>query len=227
MPDYSARPAGLDWDALTPTCSLCGKPSGSVDTETGLCQPCTDPISYTPTSAAAPGGPGDAARRPGPRRRYAQRDAHIVERYNAGDPVTTIATDQSMSPGAVRAVLDREGIQRRRTLGGNRIAEDRDPSIVDKVRRLYVDEHCSVEEAARRLGVGVSRVRSVMRRNGIEPRQTGGTAPMPQDVRDDIIRRYNAAEPAPAIAAAHGINPSTVYTVLRAAGVPTRKQATR
>lgn len=55
--EHKPRPAGLDWDAHTPTCQLCTQKSGQID-HTGLCPACRGVASTTPSTAAGQVGGG-------------------------------------------------------------------------------------------------------------------------------------------------------------------------
>lgn len=155
-------------------------------------EPAPVPPSPAPTRAGGPIGPVELAR--------------MVADYEAGKTAPEIAEVTGRTAKNVRLALERAGVQLRddRSLrsGGQNRRED-DPALVDRVRRLYVDEGLTQAAIASDLDVTVKVVQGVMRRNGIEsrPDATGvkrdPAPPAERTVRFRGPQPEHASEPAP------------------------------
>jgi WhiB family redox-sensing transcriptional regulator len=194
------RNAGLDWDALTPTCRGCGGKSSTVSVRTGLCSTCATPV---PVQKPKPSRRTRRGRKratalpvPRPRRRVIGRDPDaprrspgtpawakpvnetaVIAEYQAGDSPPVIADRHGSGPKRVRDILDRHHVPRR---------DDRTT------------------------------------RSGGQPKPLDA---YPRDMVDDVLSRYQAGVTAKQLAADHQVSERVVSNILAKAGVPRRLPA--
>jgi len=117
-----------------------------------------------------------------------------VVRYANGQTPPEIATVLDSTPKAIRATLDRVGVQRRDDRAGHSGGTNKitayPPELVEKVRRLYHEEHLSQAGVAARLGVTTKVVQLVMRKHTISAREA--VAVNPQDGSVGLRARIEA-----------------------------------
>lgn len=192
-----AKPQGLDWSALAPTCGSCTNRSSEVGAD-GLCPACRAPA---PAAVAPPVKPKPApkkkpkAPRPHPAVKQANRftgprpgtDTDAIQAsYAAGNTISAVARLTGHCRNTVRRVLleaDVELRDDRATNGGlNKI--DRAPEFLAEVRRLYVDQHYSLAEIGRQVHISQRTAKTLLEQQGIVLRPSAATpkkeGPAPQ-----------------------------------------------
>jgi transcriptional regulator with XRE-family HTH domain len=98
------RPAGLDWDALAPTCAGCGTKSGTVNTTTGLCRTCAPVVK--PKELPAEGKQGRHTPRRSAPRQVRPAAPRVVPATPAPPPPQTPAATQETRPVVAAGTLD-------------------------------------------------------------------------------------------------------------------------
>lgn len=201
-----AKPTGLDWAALAPTCGGCGRKSSEV--AAGLCPGCrtSAPVVVAPvrrarpTAKVKPERPKPAARSrvvpkspggpTGPR--PTTNTAAIVESYLAGNPMIEVARLTGYARATVRRVLDGAGVPIRDERGGPKVT--RTPEFLAEVRRLYVEEHASLANLAGRMHISQQTAKALLEQQGVvmraaaaSPKKTGPAAQTSLRARLDAL----------------------------------------
>lgn len=229
-----ARPrlTGLDWDALTPTCSGCGKKSGQLG-DGALCPDCR---------GVAPTNP-----KPGKRKAYVELPPEELGRRFTGDDTRLgrdladlEATDPNVASAAValdkatQRLTDPEGhaqpaaasihLDTAILLAGT--ADTADPvakllhanavSAIEALR-LYTEAHLQtpVQAASTPAGMGNGPAAAAEREAARQPARRRRRSHRGTDVDEAaVVREYLAGDTAPAIAKRHGCQPKRVRDIL-------------
>lgn len=236
--EHARKPRGLDWDALTPKCRVCGEKSTRLNRD-DWCPTCVGPVIAPPVQRDKPrkqrraGRAKRAARAPKPPRDTRGRTDKIVldvqevaADYASGMTLLQIATKYGVSHPVIGRHLDEAGVQRR----GKPF--DYTPDMLEQVRALYVDQGLTQSQIGERLGITNKVVQTAMRRANITPRADavalskaglgGHDIKLNAQQRAEIATRYQAGESGPTLAAAYGVSSVSIYGLLKRAGIERR-----
>lgn len=173
------KPTGLDWSALTRTCSDCGE--RSTELRDGICPTCAAPAAPVPPAASttkgkrarAAGAPTRLPKVPKQRppmnsRTVANmpeiRRLYLEERLS----IPEIGRRLGHSKHSVRAWLTRDGVELRDDRGQH--AATLDGHLADELRRLYTDEHLTIAQISERIGRAYRTTQRLMHEAGIDVR---------------------------------------------------------
>jgi hypothetical protein len=243
-----APKGGIDWAALTPSCSSCGTKTGALnrDDQCTTCAPPPEPVTVpapvpapAPAPKRRPGRPKKEKRAPrtgpaGGRPPIELDEAAIIEAYTGGQPASSIGEALGCSSTPIVRILKTAGVELR--IGRQRaVQRTRGPGRPGR----QVDEQAIVAEyqtgataptIANRHGILPKRVRSIVERHGVQLRddrntRSGGT---PKEYDADtcaaVERLYVVEELSRSqVAERLGLPYKSVVTIMRRRGVRPRE----
>jgi ribosomal protein L37E len=146
----------------------------------------------------------------------------IAEAYQAGRTLRELADEHDVSSPTIARVLDEQGVVRRK----QRVVYDE--TLIENVRRLYVDDHLDQAQVADRLGITTKVVQTAMARGDITPRESasarsqrgiGHPIKITPNIAQEILTRYTAGEAGPQIAKAFDVSAASIYHLLNKHGI--------
>ena len=163
----------------------------------------------------------EAATLASPSKAVGDRIAEIISRYESGDAPISIARDIGISPGRIRRILRKAGVQLRGRSEVNRseIATGRIAEITNRY-----ESGDSTASIARDLDISPGTVNKALREAGIRVRGPGEAA-ITLVADAEMIGRYESGVSAIVIARSLGVKPDTVNSALRRAKIRVRSQS--
>lgn len=178
-PRPTPKPLGLDWDALTPACVLCGTRSGELDAA-DTCPTCRGVVTPAPVAAPKPAAPRPRRSKAtgAPRRVVGARltddlVAQVASEYQDGDTIATLSARHKLSKGYVLQALAKAGVPTRPrgvNVRGYGPLAGKAQDIVDG----YL-AGASAPELAARFGVTPTSIYAVLNRQNVPRRTLGRT----------------------------------------------------